>query len=368
MGTMKAIRAYLRLTARCAWVCFLSWTGCLKRVKRSLCDSGSIVTLTFHRVLDDASYQTTNSLPGIVIRERTFRELANYLAGSCDLVDFLDATPGRPCQKVRLACTFDDGWRDNYTTAFSILRAHKVPATILVCPGLLDKTTPFWPEHVSALLRTTRPNVAIDQLTELIESLKQLGPEEREEYIDRLREQAHNQHSLTDLSDVDRTLSWDEIVEMDKAGVRFGSHTDSHQILTTIPAGLAREELQHSKSMLEKILGKPCRVFAYPNGDWSPETRKIVEETGFKRAAATVCGVWTSASDPLALPRSNVSESNVVGITGRFWPAMFEYTTLWKAWRATTRSVLCVSGWREALRLSPRTKPDGSNSPTFSKA
>ncbi|HTT20934.1 MAG TPA: polysaccharide deacetylase family protein [Candidatus Sulfotelmatobacter sp.] len=333
----NATKNYLRLLTRCAWVYVLAWTGCLQRAKRRLCENGSIVTLTFHRVLDDISYRTTNSLPGIVIRERTFGELISYLAERCELVDLSGVSPGKACQKVRIACTFDDGWRDNYTTAFSILRAYKVPATIFVCPELLRKTAPFWPEQASALLRATRP-ITDDQLTNVIGSLKHLSPKEREQYIEQLKAEAHNHRSAAEVSELDRTMSWDEIGEMDKAGVRFGSHTDSHQILTTIPRDLACEELQHSKTKLESNLGKSCKAFAYPNGDWSTETKRLVEETGFTRAVTTLRGAWTSSSDELALPRCNVSESDVIGVTGQFWPAMFEYTTIWKAWRAMPRT------------------------------
>jgi len=365
---MNVTKSYLRLLARCAWVCLLAWTGCLRRAKQRLRESGAIVILTFHRVLDDASYRTTNSLPGIVIRERTFRELVGYLTGWCELVALADAIPSAHRRTMRIAFTFDDGWHDNYTTAFPILRAYKVPVTIFVCTGVLDKTTPFWPERASALLRATQPDIATDQLMAVIESLKRLSPEERQKYLDQLGEEARNHCSPIDLPITDRTLSWDEIVEMDKAGVSFGSHTNSHQILTTIPANLAREELRLSKAVLERTLGKPCEVFAYPNGDWSPETKQIVKETGFTRAATTVRGVWISASDPLAIPRSNVSEGNLVGINGRFWPAMFEYTTLWKAWRATPRSPGSVSVSSGPVTDAVRMEPDVSDSPDLSKA
>jgi hypothetical protein len=46
-------------------------------------------------------------------------------------------------------------------------------------------------------------------------------------------------------------------------------------------------------------------------------------------------GAWLKNTDPLCIPRVNVYEENLVGPFGHFSPAMFEYTTLWKAWRAT---------------------------------
>ena len=343
--TARATVSYLRLLARCAWVCALSWTGCLRRAKRRLRNSGGIMTLTFHRILDDDSYDVTNSLPGIVVREGTFRDLVRYLAAEYEAVALANAAPGIPSKTVRFVLTFDDGWSDNYTTAFPILSAYRVPFTIFVCPGLLARTGPFWPERAVALLRAVQPDSSPDEIEKTIEWLKRQTADDREEYLTVLRERAIN--SCFEYSSVDWTLSWDEITEMDQAGICFGSHTNSHQILTAIPASLAREELRCSKAALEQVLSKSCTAFAYPNGNWSPETREIVAEAGFKRAVTTERGVWTAAADLLAIPRSNVCESNVVGITGRFWPAMFEYTTLWKSWRATSARALRVAPDRQ---------------------
>jgi hypothetical protein len=124
--------------------------------------------------------------------------------------------------------------------------------------------------------------------------------------------------------------------------------------MTTIPAETLREELRRSKIALEKTLVKPCRTFAYPNGNWSPETRNAVQEMGFSRAVITERGVWGAASDHLTIARSNVCESNVVGLRGRFWPAMFEYTTLWKAWRASIRAPRRVPGQDAVPALSQK--------------
>jgi hypothetical protein len=36
----------------------------------------------------------------------------------------------------------------------------------------------------------------------------------------------------------------------------------------------------------------------------------------------------------MAIPRVNMCEASVVGPTGRFSPALFQYNVFWKAWRA----------------------------------
>src|SRR4051794_1797711 len=83
----------LRTLARLAYVTVLFWFGSLRRARRELSERGAIVILTFHRVLDDDSNQKSGSLPGIVIREGTFRKLVKYLVQHCDPVRLDGAVP-----------------------------------------------------------------------------------------------------------------------------------------------------------------------------------------------------------------------------------------------------------------------------------
>jgi peptidoglycan/xylan/chitin deacetylase (PgdA/CDA1 family) len=131
----------------------------------------------------------------------------------------------------------------------------------------------------------------------------------------------------------DKTLCWDQILEMDRGGVIFGAHTQTHVLLTTVPQEIARMEIAQCRSDLEKALQKPCRVFAYPNGNYSEDVRKLVSSEGFQRAFTTRPGIWTAESDPLAIPRKCISESDVITPGGRFSPALFEHAAFWRTWR-----------------------------------
>jgi len=75
---------------------------------RQLRRRGAVIVLTFHRVLNDAEFQRTCSLPGIVMRLRTFEDLAGYVAGRYKAVDFAQAIEA-PTRKMRVMFTFDDG-------------------------------------------------------------------------------------------------------------------------------------------------------------------------------------------------------------------------------------------------------------------
>lgn len=332
---MKPFLRNARRVLRRVWVGMLATSGCLWWAKHQLRANGAVLPLMFHRVLGEADYPRTHSLPGIVVRERTFRDLVAHVARRYELVDLRKAEPGKPSSRIKLAFTFDDGWSDNHSIAFPIVRKYEAPLTVFVCPGLIDRNLPFWPERAVALTRAVRPMAEDAEIEAMIESLKKYTPEARAQHLAKLSEQAREQGMSIEPSSGDKTFSWAAIAEMDRGGVSFGSHTQTHQILTTVPLDAARKEVRESKTAIESALNKRCETFAYPNGNWSPETRRMLAEEGFKLAVTTERGAWTANCDRLAIPRSSMSEDNIVGPTGRFSSAMFEYTTFWKSWRAT---------------------------------
>ena len=347
---MRKLAWRARPSLQQVWAHLLQAIGCLWWAERQLHRRGAVAVLTFHRVLTDAEFQHTCSLPGIVIRRRTFEKLAGYVAGRYETVDFAQAVEA-PAGKMRVMFTFDDGWKDNHTNALPVMRLRRIPATVFVCPGLIGRTLPFWPELVSSLMSKSSPPVARQEIESLIESLKTYTPLRRQQFIAHLYER-HAPAEGSDAYHGDRTLSWDDVREMDAAGVSFGCHTHTHQILTTVPAQAARQEIQKSKAAIEAALHRRCDLFAYPNGNSSAATRAILAEEGFTAAFTTHRGAWTGGSDRMAIPRVNVCEDSVVGLTGRFSSAMFQYNVFWKAWRAMQAERCIPAKTRTATVLS----------------
>lgn len=304
--------------------------GGLWMAKRQLRRKRSIVVLTFHRVLVDAELLRTDSLPGIVIGRSTFERLTAYVAGHYGVVRADHASWGDTGQ-LRLVFTFDDGWRDTYENAFAIARSYSVPFTVFVCPSLVGKNTPFWPERVSRLMTVTKQASSRGQIEALIGRLKHCKPAEREEAIAALRDAAHDADAS---GGGNGTMCWEQLTEMQQAGVTIASHGYSHEILTLLPERDAEQEIQCSRQVLEERLQSHSPVFAYPNGDHSPQVRRLVAANGYQRAFSTQRGAWTEWSDPLAIPRINVYEGNLTGPSGKFSGLLFEYTVFWKAWMA----------------------------------
>jgi peptidoglycan/xylan/chitin deacetylase (PgdA/CDA1 family) len=194
---------------------------------------------------------------------------------------------------------------------------------------------PFWPERVAASIRAARPVAREGEIEAAINRLKPCTSQGREEIMAALPGGASSQLGT---DGPDKTLSWAQIAEMDRSGVIFGAHTQTHQVLTSVPESTARQEIRESKAAIEHALNKRCDLFAYPNGDHSRQTQRLLAEAGFALAFTTKRGAWTTACDPLAIPRPNISDDDVVGPMGRFSPAMFAYTVFWKAVRAAPAS------------------------------
>ena len=214
------------------------------------------------------------------------------------------------------AITFDDGYRDNYENAFPILKRLGLPATIFVATGPVERGTPLWHDRVFAAFGTSRAaSIDVDGRTIALD-----GPDGRvpalRAFLDSVRrgpgqELALRVDSLVRaLVDAEPAapayLRWDDVTTMAAAGFTFGAHTVTHPILTRLPLDQALEEVRVSRAVLERHLGRPVRLFAFPNGtasDMNDALRRGLRDEGFLAAFSTEWGTNDSCTDPFALRR-----------------------------------------------------------------
>lgn len=200
-----------------------------------------IPVLCYHKIdrpSPDAKVRGGFTPPKRFYKQMRFLQNAGYrFHTAAELIEFYLANGEFPPKGIAL--TFDDGWKDNYTNLFPILRELGIKATIFLVPSCIGETSA---KVVAA------------------------GEEPREH------------------------LSKDEILEMSDYGIEFGSHTVNHLHLDKISADEIKYEVEESKKQIENLLQKHCKTFAYPAGFYNQTARDIVKNAGYTAAFTTVYG------------------------------------------------------------------------------
>jgi peptidoglycan/xylan/chitin deacetylase (PgdA/CDA1 family) len=108
-----------------------------------------------------------------------------------------------------------------------------------------------------------------------------------------------------------KLLSLNQIRELHRHGVGFGSHTLTHPALTRLSDHELRREVEDSKAQLEDLLGSEISCFAYPYGDLDQRVRSAVGQAGYRFAFSTKAGLnfW---DDLLTVKRLEVNDHDSV--------------------------------------------------------
>lgn len=219
------------------------------------------------------------------------------------------------------AISIDDGYRDAYEIALPLLRHYRVPATLYVVTDFIDRKTWLWTDKVRYLTHHTdkqwlevSPDDSIyrfelsdwrsrQQAAAQVNALLKAQPDSvREEMLSRLAAALAVPMPVEPPEEF-APLNWDEVRELDAAGIEIGSHTVSHPILTRVDDCRLRAEIGESKSRLEAMLNRTVELFCYPNGDYNPQVMREVERAGYRSAVTTDYGMNVQSQAPLLLQR-----------------------------------------------------------------
>ena len=256
---------------------------------------------------------------------RAFRSHLEYLTKHYHLVplsrlaELLADDSGVPSGLA--AITIDDGYRDTCEVALPLLRRYQAPATIFVVTDFIDRKKWLWTDKLRFMMARTEArslDLSLGDFSARAEFPEARSRQQAAASINaRLKTlpEARKEAALLDLSralgvalpdeppDDFAPLSWDEVRELDAAGVEVGSHTVTHPILTRVDSPQLRHELTASKARLEVMLDRPVPLFCYPNGNYNEQVVREVERAGYRVAASSDYGMNGTASPPLLLRR-----------------------------------------------------------------
>jgi peptidoglycan/xylan/chitin deacetylase (PgdA/CDA1 family) len=156
----------------------------------------------------------------------------------------------------QVVVTFDDGFRDFYTTAYPILEKFGLKATVFLSSGLIGKT-----------FLTGR-----------------------------------------------ECLNEEEILELVARGIEFGSHTVNHPQLKSLSRDEIIYELADSKKMIEGITGSQVSLFSYPyrfpeeDGAFIRNLGSLLIEAGYSAGVTTSIGLSSVSNKALFLRRLPIND------------------------------------------------------------
>lgn len=291
--------------------------------------AGRGVILRYHSVSTEEDGTHLCLDPGLAVTPTDFDRQCTYLKKHYRVISLDEMvenlSKNRPQPPKAVALTFDDGYLDNYTRAFPILKSHGMNATFYVTTNCIDNEELFWVGLLRfvifntkvPVLETTDPMAfrlplgdplrRKEAFTKLVVTMKNISTNRRLALLEAVRV-AGDVDDLSPLANV--MMTWDQVREMYRAGMIFGAHTLTHPNLPNATFEEAELEIAGSKTALERELQSGVRHFSYPNGRGSShltETVKgIVRDAGFASSTTSITGGVQAGDDALALKRIGI--------------------------------------------------------------
>jgi peptidoglycan/xylan/chitin deacetylase (PgdA/CDA1 family) len=271
----------------------------------------SLIVLNYHRIGE--AEKTPYDSGTFSCSTAEFDWQVGYLKRRFPIVNLeaaVDIVHGRTApSRTSILLTFDDGYRDNFEQAFPVLRAHGVSATFFlptafVGTGLL----PWWDVIAFIVKNSTEGSIALAypesakfdltqphrerSIMSILGLFKTPRVTDTERFIRELEAACGFKRPT---SSAERCfLNWDEAREMQGSGMRFGSHTHTHEILSKQPYALQLKELMTSRRILEGELGRAIDTLAYPVGQpdtFNDKTFQALSEAQYSTAFSFYSGV-----------------------------------------------------------------------------
>ena len=168
------------------------------------------------------------------------------------LADLLEA--GRDWPRNATAITFDDGYEDNWTVAWPLLKDHGFPAIVFITPS-------------------------------------EIG--------------------------LPGFMNWDQVRAAAEQGLTIGCHTMNHSYLPSVPDERLHQELVESKATIEREIGRPVDFLSYPIGGFTQAAQDVAKRANYRLAFTTNRRSFWPGVDRWALRRVKITDKDRYDLTLR---------------------------------------------------
>ena len=302
----------------------LDVSGC-GRALRSIRAWEGVLILNYHRIGDARHSLLDRNLWSAT--EADFERQIALISTQFDVIGLPDFERALAEPHGRyVMVTFDDGYRDNYSLAYPILKRHGVSATFFLTTGFIDTPQVPWWDEIAWMVRTSRLS-ALDvnpwtsspvpfedpdrevAIARLLSVFKGLSGEVTDDYLEFLSEALQTGRCPKQVAH-ELWMTWDMIREMKSNGMTFGGHTVTHPVLSNLSSQQQDWEVGECKRRLIEELGEPIEAFSYPVGgraSYNAFTRASLAQHGY-RWGFTYLGGYCRAGhrDPFSINRAAI--------------------------------------------------------------
>jgi peptidoglycan/xylan/chitin deacetylase (PgdA/CDA1 family) len=243
----------------------------------------------------------------LAISSKNFESQLAYLKKNATIITAADlhhALTTGVVPKRSVVITFDDGYEDNYTNAFPLLKKYALPATIFTTADA-DPDEELW---IDQLMQAIDP--MSKQYYELFEQLKQLPNTERVHQIQKL---CYKKNVTLVMRPDYRRLNVNQLREMIASTlVTVGGHTVTHSKLSRLNVDEQKDEISRNASFVATLGDQPIIPFAYPFGsrrDFTADTIAVVKQF-YPMAFVAYQGRIKKNTDLYCIPRFAVKDED----------------------------------------------------------
>jgi peptidoglycan/xylan/chitin deacetylase (PgdA/CDA1 family) len=233
--------------------------------------------LAYHSVADDVGRDVETVSPTAFASHAQW--LSDHGIRGVSVSELVDHMQGRAGPARVVGLSFDDGYKDNISTAFPILQRHGFAATVYVATAYI-------------------------------------GGESR--------------WNATDYIGHRPMLSAEEIRTLCVGGIEIGSHSHTHADLTRLDQRESDRELEQSRDALGEIVGRPVRGLAAPFGRANTALAQRAAQAGYQHLVIGGRFLANAAtSDPFALRRITIGREDSLREFARKVSGAYQWLSFW---------------------------------------